>query len=210
MPATNAVLHDPRYRADGIFCEAPKKLDPAVVAREESEKREHASQSRWNTDDYHWEERDVLEFARTEVAKALEGAVLWRDANGGELAVSSATLDGDAASNVRKGRRILTYALTLAVTFRGTRGGARLDATITTREFCHDDDAAAAAPALVTTPLDSDEGCDVARAMKAHEMFAKVLKKKGLPLVDGAVAALRARLLEAKGDAASEAPKARA
>ena len=80
MPATNAILHDPRYRADGIFCEAPKKLDPAVVAREESEKREHASQSRWNTDDYHWEERDVLEFARTEVAKALEGAVLWRDA----------------------------------------------------------------------------------------------------------------------------------
>ena len=59
-------------------------------------------------------------------------------------------------------------------------------------------------------PLDSDAGCDVARAMKAHEMFAKVLKKKGLPLVDGAVAALRARLLEAKGDAASEAPKARA
>ena len=32
MPATNAVLHDARYRADGVFCEPPRRLDPAVVA----------------------------------------------------------------------------------------------------------------------------------------------------------------------------------
>ena len=54
MPATNAILHDPRYRADGIFCEAPKKLDPAVVAREESEKR---WEGKWETLPAHHESR---------------------------------------------------------------------------------------------------------------------------------------------------------
>ena len=142
MPATNAVLHDSRYRADGIFCEPPKKLDPAVVDVEDG--KEQASQSRWNTNDYHWEERDIIEFARKEVAASLvddeSARVVWQDKNGGDLVIVSATLEGDAASNVRKGKRILTYSLTLTVKCEGQRNGARLNATLSTDEFCHDDE----------------------------------------------------------------------
>ena len=42
MPATNAVLHDKRYSADGIFCEPPKKLETAVAAAPAQN-----SQSQW-------------------------------------------------------------------------------------------------------------------------------------------------------------------
>ena len=216
MPATNKILHDPRYRADGIFCEAPKRIDPSVAVDGAAATGEQASQSRWNTNDYHWEERDVLDFARREASALLlddaAARVLWRDQNGGELVVASVALEGDCASNVRKGRRILTYALTLTLTCRGRRGGAAMDATLTTREFCHDDAEATVAVDLATTPLDSEAGCDVQRAMQAHEMFTKVLKKKGLPRVEAAVRALRRRLVEAKGqapDVDGEAPGAR-
>ena len=37
------------------------------------------------------------------------------------------------------------------------------------------------------------------RAMKAHEMFARVLKKKALPLVEGGCAWLRDHLEEHRG-----------
>lgn len=201
MPATNAVLHDARYRADGVFCEPPRRLDPAVVATGDA--KPNASQSRWNTNDYHWEERDVLEFARKAVAAELLGAdggrrALWSDSQGNALEIVSCALAGDAASNVRKGKRILTYSLTLTVECVGARNGARLAATFTTDEFCHDDERPAVA-ALETTALDSEDGVTMDRAMKAHEMFGKVLKKKGTPLVERAVASLRAHLLEHKG-----------
>ena len=39
--------------------------------------------------------------------------------------------------------------------------------------------------------MESDAGVEVNRAMKAHEMFARVLKKKALPLVEGGCAWLR-------------------
>ena len=201
MPATNAVLHDSRYRADGIFCEPPKKLDPAVVDVEDG--KEQASQSRWNTNDYHWEERDIIEFARKEVAASLvddeSARVVWQDKNGGDLVIVSATLEGDAASNVRKGKRILTYSLTLTVKCEGQRNGARLNATLSTDEFCHDDETPDVPVALKTETLDSDAGVEVQRAMKTHEMFTKVLKKKGQPLVAAAVLKLRETLAREKG-----------
>jgi len=202
MPATNAVLHDARYRADGVFCEPPKKLDPVLVANAAAETKAAASQSRWNTGDYHWEERDVLAFARSAAADALTGpgadAALWSDSQGNALEIVDVRLEGDAASNVRKGARILTYALVLVVECRGARNGARLAATLETAEFCHDY-AAPPAVSLTTTPLESDAGVAVDRAMKAHEMFAKVLKKKAVPRVAKAVADLRAHLKAHKG-----------
>ena len=106
MPATNAVLHDKRYSADGIFCEPPKKLETAAAAAPAQN-----SQSQWNTNDYHWEERDVTDFARQAVSdRLLNDRTIWSDANGNILEITAVELTGDAASNVRKGKRILTYA----------------------------------------------------------------------------------------------------
>ena len=137
MPATNAVLHDKRYSADGIFCEPPKKLETAAAAAPAQN-----SQSQWNTNDYHWEERDVTDFARQAISdRLLNDRTIWSDANGNILEIVNVELTGDAASNVRKGKRILTYALRLKVTCEGCRNGARLRGVLESVEFCHDDDA---------------------------------------------------------------------
>ena len=176
MPATNAVLHDKRYSADGIFCEPPKKLDTAAAPVEQN------SQSQWNTNDYHWEERDVTDFARQAVSdRLLEDRTIWSDANGNLLEIVNVELSGDAASNVRKGKRILTYSLKLKGTCEGRRNGARLRGVFSSDEFCHDDDQREVVVNLATEPMESDAGVEVNRAMKAHEMFARVLKKKALP-----------------------------
>ena len=194
MPATNAVLHDKRYSADGIFCEPPKKLDTAAAPVEQN------SQSQWNTNDYHWEERDVTDFARQAVSdRLLEDRTIWSDANGNLLEIVNVELSGDAASNVRKGKRILTYALRLKVTCEGRRNGARLRGVFSSDEFCHDDDQREVVVNLTTEPMESDAGVEVNRAMKAHEMFARVLKKKALPLVEGGGAWLRDHLAEHRG-----------
>ena len=194
MPATNAVLHDKRYSADGIFCEPPKKLDTAAAPVEQN------SQSQWNTNDYHWEERDVTDFARQAVSdRLLNERTIWSDANGNILEIVNVDLTGDAASNVRKGKRILTYALKLKVTCEGRRNGARLRGVFTSDEFCHDDDQREVVVNLATEPMESDAGVEVNRAMKAHEMFARVLKKKAQPLVEGGCVWLRDHLEEHRG-----------
>ena len=194
MPATNAVLHDKRYSADGIFCEPPKKLDTAAAPVEQN------SQSQWNTNDYHWEERDVTDFARQAVSDRLLGdRTIWSDANGNLLEIVNVEVTGDAASNVRKGKRILTYALKLKVTCEGRRNGARLRGVFTSDEFCHDDDQREVVVNLATEPMESDAGVEVNRAMKAHEMFARVLKKKALPLVERGCVWLRDHLAEHRG-----------
>ena len=194
MPATNAVLHDKRYSADGIFCEPPKKLDTAAAPVEQN------SQSQWNTNDYHWEERDVTDFARQAVAdRLLNDRTIWSDANGNLLEIVNVELSGDAASNVRKGKRILTYSLKLKVTCEGRRNGARLRGVFSSDEFCHDDDQREVVVNLATEPMESDAGVEVNRAMKAHEMFARVLKKKALPLVERGCVWLRDHLAEHRG-----------
>ena len=195
MPATNAVLHDKRYSADGIFCEPPKKLDAAAAAAPAQN-----SQSQWNTNDYHWEERDATDFARQAISDRLLGdRTIWSDANGNILEITNVELSGDAASNVRKGKRILTYALRLKVTCEGRRNGARLRGVLESVEFCHDDEARDVVVNLATEPMESDAGVEVNRAMKAHEMFARVLKKKALPLVETGCAWLRDHLAEHRG-----------
>jgi len=194
MPATNAVLHDKRYSADGIFCEPPKKLETAAAPVEQN------SQSQWNTNDYHWEERDVTDFARQAVSdRLLNERTIWSDANGNMLEITAVELSGDAASNVRKGKRILTYALRLKVTCEGRRNGARLRGVFSSGEFCHDDDQREVVVNLTTEPMESDAGVEVNRAMKAHEMFARVLKKKALPRVEGGCTWLRDHLEEHRG-----------
>ena len=66
-------------------------------------------------------------------------------------------------------------------------------------EFCHDDDQREVVVNLATEPMESDAGVEVNRAMKAHEMFARVLKKKALPLVEGGCSWLRDHLEEHRG-----------
>ena len=140
MPATNAVLHDKRYSADGIFCEPPKKLDAAAAEKAETKAGEK-SQSGWNSGDYHWEERDVLEFARAAAnAKLVDDAdakVLWADKNGGVLEVVSVEGRADVMPSryprARRGTRAVPDAppkvrrrsrlAMVGATFEAGRGG---------------------------------------------------------------------------------------
>ena len=142
----------------------------------------------------------MTDFARQAVSdRLLEDRTIWSDANGNLLEIVNVALSGDAASNVRKGKRILTYALRLKVTCEGRRNGARLRGVLSSDEFCHDDDQREVVVNLATEPMESDAGVEVNRAMKAHEMFARVLKKKALPLVEGACVWLRDHLEEHRG-----------
>lgn len=59
--------HGKQYYKDGRICEPPKKIEPNESAASTAGEVETnpnntaaASQSKWNFDDYHWEERDII------------------------------------------------------------------------------------------------------------------------------------------------------
>ncbi|KAJ1455696.1 hypothetical protein M885DRAFT_519401 [Pelagophyceae sp. CCMP2097] len=199
MPATNKELHDKRYYADGVVCAAPQKI--TAVVDENRPIDPGASQSKWNTNDYHWEERDLLEFARGEFRSVLlSHPALWSDARSGEaLKFVSADVEGHVVSNVRKGRRLLTYALQCSAKLEGSRSGAGLVAALSLPELAYDD------PANLGTTVDSktvqsqidvaaNGGCDMLRAMKTHEMLRKLVDKKAKDAFARAVEDLVRRL----------------
>ena len=180
MPATNAHLHDKSiYYKDGIFCDPPKKVSANATTSEAPSKG------------YHWEERDLLPFALKELKGLLDGAELWRKGDD-RLVVTKVDLRGDCASSLRKGKRILTYALVATVTLSGARGDAGLEAILTTEEFAHDD----------TTDLDLTtdttrlpyEGKDPDRALKTYELFDNILRRKAKPQVLNAIQDLKQKL----------------
>ena len=80
----------------------------------------------------------MTDFARQAISdRLLNDRTIWSDANGNILEITAVELSGDAASNVRKGKRILTYALRLKVTCAGCRNGARLRGVLESVESCH-------------------------------------------------------------------------
>lgn len=195
MPATNRVLHDKRYYADGVFCEAPRKLE-----EEAAEADNQLSQSRWNAKDYHWEESDVLPFALQTLRDELENVCIWGK-DDDSLKIVAVKLEGTCVSNVRKGKRILTYELTAKCSARGRRAGAGLDAVLSTkREFCHDeplkeDDVGISEIRLLPIP----ENFDTQRAMRTQELFENLLRKKGLKIFFKALSKVCETLQKEKG-----------
>lgn len=184
---TNRALIDPRYYSDGVVCEAPRKLDSVEAVPEQ------ASSSRWNVNDYHWEERDLLAFARQTLEASLLGLELWR-AGDETLKIVALDVDGHCVSNIRKGRRLLTYSLKLAATFHGKRGGAGISAVLR-GEMNHDESLENIS--IEATP--TDDGSDTHRAMRTHDLFGSLLRKKGRSAMLGAIEDLRVKLKDKGG-----------
>lgn len=199
MPATNRVLHDKRYYADGVFCEAPRKIEEIVTEKEEEQQQ--LSQSKWNAKDYHWEESDVLPFFAQCLRDEVENAVLWGKDEEDCLKIEGASVEGTCVSNVRKGRKILTYELRARCRARGRRAEVGIDAVLSTsREFCHDEpltqeDVVVENMTLLPVP----ENFDAVRAMRTREMLENVLRKKGRRVFFNAVLKVCETLQKEKG-----------
>eukprot|EP00933_Yihiella_yeosuensis_P081423 TRINITY_DN9502_c1_g1_i1.p1 TRINITY_DN9502_c1_g1~~TRINITY_DN9502_c1_g1_i1.p1 ORF type:complete len:529 (-),score=122.57 TRINITY_DN9502_c1_g1_i1:114-1649(-) len=76
----------------------------------------------WNTNSWHWEEKNCLELARAEVQKALVGApgLKFVKALGGAcIVVKEIDVKGDASFALRKGRRLLCYELSVSFKWEG-------------------------------------------------------------------------------------------
>lgn len=187
MPSTvtNAHLHDKSiYYKDGIFCEPPKQL---------TTKPEEAKSV------YHWEERDLLPFAKETWRKSLLGFVVWQ--KGSEsLEIVEASVDGDCASSRRKGKRILTYALVVTAKFHGQRGDAQMHATLTA-EIAHDESGFAVD--VQTDRRDLPDGADPDRAFKSYELFTNLIRRKGKTKFSSAISDLQRDLLLRGGEPSS-------
>ena len=166
-----------------------------------------ASESKWNTNDYHWEERDCTAWATDRLRELVVGSEVWRDkkVEGDELTVTGAELDGYASSCVRKGKTINTFEFTAKVTFEGRRGGGALSATATYTDLVRDGtedvgsevevpagvvESKASAVADSTSSTDKDGNIvqtevpvSSERAMRCSEMLLKLVTKKGEPAV---------------------------
>lgn len=203
MPATNRVLHDRLYYMDGIICEPPKKIEGGEAAASDQTAGK-LSQSRWNDRDYHWEERDLLAAAKGFVQAELEGMTLWVKGDD-KLVFVDVKLEGNCVSNVRKGRRILTYDLVLKVKCEGRRGGAGIDALLTSREICHDDDSPLVEDDIHVhvSPRPLPQGFDTQRAVRTHELFNSLLRKRGRAALVGAVASMCKQVRAKGGDTPS-------
>lgn len=203
MPATNRALHDRLYYVDGIICEPPKKLEGGDVAAR-GKSTGNLSQSRWNDRDYHWEERDLLAAAKSFVQTELNGTTLW-DKGNDKLEFVDVKLEGNCVSNVRKGRRILTYDLVVKVKCEGRRGGAGIDAVLTSREVCHDDDLPLVEDDIHVhvSPRPLPQGFDTQRAVRTHELFHSLLRKRGRAALVGAIASMCKQIRAKGGDTTS-------
>ena len=63
--------HQDIYYKDGRICEPPRQIDASEQAAMEADNGTTHSQSRWNTKDYHWEERDLTQFATDRLRELL-------------------------------------------------------------------------------------------------------------------------------------------
>jgi activator of HSP90 ATPase len=167
--------------------------------------------------DYHWEERDIIPFVEKFLSERLVGKELWKDKNSSDsLRVTSCDVEGWAVSNVRKGSTKNVWDFSAKVMFDGVRGGTSLRVVVGAPGLDHEllDNSqihgSIVLPPLVVTSHPShgnvtskkavDENgnivevstgeVEVERAMRNNEMFLKLVKKKGVPLVEECVISL--------------------
>ncbi len=87
------------------------------------------SESRWNTNDYHWEERNVTERGRARLNELLYGLDLLRT-DTSFMRISSVEMRGDITSNIRKGKTISHFEIAVVCHVEGQRGPASVTGTI--------------------------------------------------------------------------------
>jgi hypothetical protein len=208
--------HGQQYYKDGRFCEPPKKIDTAAAASDEPPQPIAASQSKWNTNDYHWEERDISQMVKEMLNQKLLGVEFWRDkkTENDALVISSCEIEGWAVSNVRKGSTKNLWEFSVKIHFHGLRGGAELAVCVTIPNLDQDINF----DVLPQAQIDSQPGknlvfsksldahgnvvekivgeVDAERAMKTNELFLNFVRRKGVPLIQTKVTELMKELFD--------------
>jgi hypothetical protein len=76
-----------------------------------------AAGSKWNAGNYHWEEKSLKAFAKERLTELLLGVSVA--AGTGECRVTKAAVEGDAFMNIRKGKKALSYELSVKADWSG-------------------------------------------------------------------------------------------
>jgi len=206
--------HEQKYYKDGRICEPPKRADGSAEITQQK------SQSKWNFNDYHWEERDIVPHIQIRLDEMLLKEKLWADKRSSDaLVIQSCAINGWAVSNVRKGTTKNLFDFSVKVQFWGERDGAQLGITVEAPGIESDElmapDGTLAKP-LPKFNVTSEAGDNLVkskvlgpdgvvsekvvgevppeRAMRTNEMFLKLVNKKGLALVETALTSLLVEL----------------
>ncbi|KAJ6238034.1 hypothetical protein M0813_03267 [Anaeramoeba flamelloides] len=76
--------------------------------------------SKWNTNDYHWEEINLDKFAKEQLKEALTTEDLGFDEfQNGKIERKKVVVSGEAYLTIRKRKRILGYSLKIKMEFKG-------------------------------------------------------------------------------------------
>jgi hypothetical protein len=206
--------HGKKYYKDGKICEPPKRAEGG------EEVAQQASQSKWNFNDYHWEERDIIPHVKARLDELLLNQELWTDKRSTDaLTIKKCAVHGWAVSNVRKGTTKNMFEFTVKVYFWGKRDGAQLGILVEAPGLESDElvgPSGALAKPLPKFGVVTEAGDNLLRskvlgpdgtvsekvvgevpperAMRTNEMFLKLVTKKGVPLVQAALAGLLAEL----------------
>ena len=140
------------YYAHGTVATDTNYAKPKQISAEEAKKIEQettttASVSKWNAKDYHWEEKDKTEWAKTQLNESFKTVSLQIGKNKGSIQIINVEVDGFLCVNIRKGKLIPLFELILKVTWSGRmedskNGPTIVEGTISTREINHEDAAA--------------------------------------------------------------------
>jgi hypothetical protein len=141
------------YYAHGCVATDPNFAKPKKITAEEAAIVEEANDSdkkgpsAWNVNDYHWEEKDKTPWAKYRLNELL-GNINVTLGKKGTVTVTSVDVDGFLCVNVRKGKLIPLFELTLKIHWTGTMIGGKkngntvVEGIMCTRELNHEDAAA--------------------------------------------------------------------
>ena len=122
--AHGAVATDPNFSR-------PQRISSEEVAALDKEVDENTSVSKWNHKNYHWEEQDRTDWVKTRLNELL-GSITVNIGKKGSVCVSNVAVEGFMCVNVRKGKLIPLFELTLNVHWTGRMEDARNGPTIVT------------------------------------------------------------------------------
>ncbi|KAI7830107.1 activator of Hsp90 ATPase [Kickxella alabastrina] len=92
-----------------------------------------------NVGNWHWKERNCLEWAKKYLEDKLTGIQVSKDGLHGEV-TSVDSITGDVDLNIRKGRLIAIYDVEIKLSWKATKGDDELEGKITIPEVAHDTD----------------------------------------------------------------------
>jgi hypothetical protein len=95
----------------------PQSLPPQPVVNSASSATVAGTGSVWNANSYHWEEKPLTPWAKERLSALLKGVDI--DIPGGTVKVVEASLSGDAAISIRKGKKLIFFDFKVVLTWEG-------------------------------------------------------------------------------------------